>query len=235
MSKNKKNKYSLSVIIPMINEIKSLTKTIKIINKIKCKKEYLIIISKKLTDLKMQKKLNTLKRKYSNFYVHFQREKFVGGAIKKGIKVSKLTHIAIMAADLETNPSDLKKMVLKSQNNLKIIISGDRWLNKKSFIKYSYIKLILNFIAQKIIRLIYKVKIYDFTFAYRVYPSACLKKINIQELRHGFALETILKPIKLGYGVINFPTKWKARTEGNPTSSILTYYSFLKVLLKNIF
>ena len=59
-------------------------------------------------------------------------------------------------------------------------------------------------------------------------------EITIDELRHGFALELILKPIKLGYKVINFPTKWRARTEGNPTSSLLTYYSFLKVLIKNL-
>ena len=93
-----------------------------------------------------------------------------------------------------------------SKYNLKAIISGDRWLNKNSFKKYSFVKLILNFLAQKIISLFYNVNLRDFTFAYRIYPKAALSKITIDELRHGFALELILKPIKLGYKVINFPT-----------------------------
>jgi glycosyltransferase involved in cell wall biosynthesis len=234
MAKNKLPHYSLSIIIPMINEINSLKKTIEIIDKIKCKKEYNIIISKKLTSKNTLLELNKLKKKYSNLFVYIQKKKFVGGAVAKGIEKSKYTYIAIMAADMETNPCDLKKMVQISKHNLNKIITGDRWLNKNSFKKYSFIKLILNFLAQKIISQFYKVNIKDFTFAYRIYPKKALSKIVIDELRHGFALELILKPIKLGYKVINFPTKWRARTEGNPTSSLLTYYSFLKVLIKNL-
>ena len=234
MAKNKLLNYSVSIIIPMINEINSLKKTMEIISKIRCKKEYNIIVSKKLTSKDTFLELNILKKKYSNFYVYIQKKKFVGGAIAKGIEKSKNTHIAIMAADMETNPHDLKKMVKISKHNLKTIISGDRWLNKNSFKQYSFVKLILNFLAQKIISIFYNVSLKDFTFAYRIYPKVALSKITIDELRHGFALELILKPIKLGYKVINFPTKWRARTEGNPTSSLLTYYSFLKVLIKNL-
>ena len=235
MTKIKFQSYSLSIIIPMINEINSLKKTIKILNPIKCKKEYLIIVSKKLTSKKILIELKKIKKKYSNFFIFFQSKKFIGGAIIKGIQKSKNNHIAIMAADMETNPSDLKKMVSISKLNLNSIISGDRWIYKDSFKKYNYLKLIGNYIAQKVIKLIYRTAINDFTFAYRIYPRKILSKFEISELRHGFALETILKPIKLGYKVINFPTKWKARTEGAPTSSIFTYYSFLKVLIKNIF
>ena len=47
-----------------------------------------------------------------------------------------------MAADLETNPYDLKKMVNLSNSNPESIISGDRWLSKSSFKRYSFIKLI---------------------------------------------------------------------------------------------
>jgi len=235
MPKNNLNSYSLSIIIPMINEIKSLKKTLQILNLIKCKKEYLIIISKKLTTKKNQSELKKLNKKYSNFFTFYQKKKFVGGAIIKGIQKAKNSHIAIMAADMETNPYDLKKMVSISKLNLNAIISGDRWIHKDSFKKYNFLKLAANYLAQKIIRLIFKTTINDFTFAYRIYPQKILLKFQISELRHGFALEMIIKPIKLGYRVINFPTKWKERNEGVATSSIFNYYSFLKVLIKNLF
>ena len=59
--------YSLSIILPFIDEINSLKKTINIINKQnKENKEFLIIISSKKTPTKMVKKLNSLLA--NNFY-----------------------------------------------------------------------------------------------------------------------------------------------------------------------
>ena len=43
-----KKSYSVSIILPILNEINSLKKTIKILEKIKVKKEYLIIFSNNL-------------------------------------------------------------------------------------------------------------------------------------------------------------------------------------------
>ena len=51
--------YSLSIILPFIDELNSLKKTINIINKQnKENKEFLIIISSKKTPTEMVKKLN---------------------------------------------------------------------------------------------------------------------------------------------------------------------------------
>ena len=74
MSKNNLQSYSLSIIIPMVNEIKSLKKTLKILSLIKCKKEYLIIISKKLTTKNNQLELKNLNKKYFNLFTFFQKK-----------------------------------------------------------------------------------------------------------------------------------------------------------------
>ena len=225
--------YFISIIIPMIDEINSLNKTLKILNKIKCKKEYLIILSKVKTPKKIIQTLNLMKRKKKiNFY--YQKEKFVGGAIKTGISKSKGSHIAIMAADLETNPSDLSKMINISKKNKSMIVSADRWINNKSFTNYGFIKLIFNKLAQIFLKVLYKINILDFTFAYRIYPRRALLENQITELKHGFALEILLKPVKKGYGVISFPSKWKARVEGKSNANYKVYLSFLKVLLVNL-
>jgi hypothetical protein len=224
--------YSISIIIPMIDEINSLEKTLKILNKIKCKKEYLIIISKNKTPKKVIDKLMIMKKKkYLKFY--YQKEKFVGGAIKTGISKANSSHIAIMAADLETNPEDLSKMIKISKKNKNMIISADRWMNNKSFSDYGIIKLIFNKLAQIILKFLYGINISDFTFAYRIYPKKALLENKITELKHGFALEILLKPVKKGYKVISFSSKWKARVEGKSNSNFIIYFSFLKVLITN--
>ena len=42
-------KYSISIILPILNEINSLKKTLSVLDRIKVDKEYLVIYSNKLT------------------------------------------------------------------------------------------------------------------------------------------------------------------------------------------
>ena len=139
-----------------------------------------------------------------------------------------------MASDLETNPKDLKKLILSSNKNKEMIIVGDRWMKKNNFINYSKLKLFLNYFSQKLIKFFFNTNIQDFTFAYRVYPIREIKRLKIEELKHGFALEILLKPLINGAEVLKVPAKWVARNEGLPTNSILNYFSFIKVLIKSI-
>lgn len=227
-------KYSISIILPVLNEIKSLTKTIKIINKINVEKEFIVIFSKNLTEKKVKKHIYSLKKRYKNFNCYGQLRPFVGGAIDLGIIKAQKRFIAIMASDMETNPYELNKMINISFKNPKKIISADRWINQKSFKGYGVIKFLANFMFQKLLKFFFNYKILDFTFAYRIYPKNALKGYKIKELRHGFALEILLVPIKKGFKIITTPAKWRKRVEGSSSITINSYISYLKVLWRNI-
>ena len=226
--------YSVSIILPILNEINSLKKTLKILDKINVRKEYLIIYSNKLTEAKVKKEIIKLKTKYKNMRSKPQQRSFVGGAIDLGIKLAKKNYIVIMASDLETNPHELKNMIKVSKKNPKYIISADRWIGQKGFSNYGMIKFLANFFFQKIIRILFRYEILDFTFAYRLYPKKALKGYKIKELRHGFALEILLNPVRKGFKVITLPAKWKKRIEGSSSITINSYFSYLRVLFRNI-
>ena len=230
----KRNKFSISIILPFLNEINSLKKTIVILEKIEFPKEYIIIYSNELTHKKNKLELKKLKKSFKNFRCFSQSKPFVGGAIDIGIKKSKLEFIAIMASDLETNPNELIKLIRISLKNPNSIISADRWLSQKGFSNYGVIKYFANFFFQKLIKLFFKYEILDFTFAYRIYPRKILKNLPITELRHGFALELLLKPMRMGYNIITIPATWRKRVEGTSSISIKSYLSYLKVLFKNL-
>ena len=230
---DKKN-YTISILLPFLNEINSLKKTILLLEKIKLKKEYIVIYSKSLTLEDNKLELKNLKRLYPNLRYFSQVKPFVGGAIDLGIKKSKLNFITIMASDLETNPNELSNMVDISKKNPRAIISADRWKGKKSFSNYGVIKFLANFFFQKLIKIFFKIEVLDFTFAYRIYPKNILKDIKLSELRHGFALELLLKPIKKGHKVITIPAKWKKRVEGSSSITVRSYLSYLKVLYNNL-
>jgi len=234
MIKLDKKKYTISILLPFLNEINSLKKTILLLEKIKLKKEYIVIYSKSLTLENNKLELKNLKRLYPNLRYFSQVKPFVGGAIDLGIKKSKLNFITIMASDLETNPNELSNMVDISKKNPRAIISADRWKGKKSFSNYGVIKFLANFFFQKLIKIFFKIEVLDFTFAYRIYPKNILKDIKLSELRHGFALELLLKPIKKGHKVITIPAKWKKRVEGSSSITVRSYLSYLKVLYNNL-
>ena len=149
-----------------------------------------------------------------------------------GIKKCTKQYIVIMASDLETNPYELKKMIKTSQKFPDSIISADRWVSGGKFKNYGLLKFLANFTFQKLLKLFYKNEILDFTFAYRVYPHKALKKNKFYELRHGFALEMLLAPIKHGYKVITVASTWKSRSEGSSSITLLSYISYLRVLFK---
>jgi len=224
--------YSISIILPILNEINSLKKTLSILNKIKVDKEFIVIYSEKLTKNSIKDEIKSLKKKYKNFRCFKQIRPFVGGAIDLGIIKAKKKHIALMASDMETNPYELKNMINVSSKNNNSIISADRWISSKGFSDYGVIKFLANFIFQKLLKIFFNYKILDFTFAYRVYPRNALKKHRIKELRHGFALETLLAPMKKGFSVITLPAKWKKRVEGNSSITIESYISYLRVFFR---
>ena len=230
----KKDKFSISIILPFLNEINSLKKTIAILEKIKFKKEYIVIFSNKLTIKKNKLELQKLKKSFKNLRYFNQLKPYVGGAIDLGIKKSKLKFIAIMASDLETNPNELMRMIKISIKNPTSIISADRWLSQRGFSNYGVIKYLANFFFQRLIKFFFKYEILDFTFAYRIYPSKILKNLILTEFRHGFALELLLKPIKMGCDIITIPATWRKRVEGTSSISIKSYFSYLKVLFNNI-
>ena len=75
--------YSLSIILPFIDEINSLKKTINIINKQnKENKEFLIIISSKKTPTKIVKKLKKLIKK-NNIKIFYQKNLLSEVLLKK--------------------------------------------------------------------------------------------------------------------------------------------------------
>ena len=225
-------KYSISIILPILNEINSLKKTLQILDKIRVDKEFIVIYSNKLTQDSVKDELHTLKKKYKNLKCLKQIRPFVGGAIDLGIRNTKKNYIALMASDMETNPYELKNMINVSFKNNNSIISADRWISNKGFSDYGLIKFLANFTFQKLLKIFFNYKILDFTFAYRIYPKNALKNHRIKELRHGFALETLLAPMKNGFNVITLPARWKKRVEGSSSITIKAYLSYLKVFFR---
>ena len=228
------NNYSISIILPVINETYSLSQTVEIIVKENISiKEIIIITSKEKTTKNSFKIIRDLEKKYKDIIKHFYQDlPFIGGAIIKGFQMCKASHVVMMASDLETNPEDIKKMIALSNKYINSIITASRWKNMSSFKNYNLVKLFLNFIFQNLMKLIFMSKLSDMTYGYRLFPSKLVKSINWQEKKHPFLLETILLPLKLNTDIIEIESKWKSRSEGESQNSFFANFMYFKTAFR---
>lgn len=231
---SKLNSYSISIILPVINETYSLVKTVEIILKEnESIKEIIIVTSKIKTTKKSFEIIRVLEKKYKNIIIHYHQElPFIGGAIIRGFQVCNSSHVIMMASDLETDPEDVKKMIILSKKNLKSLITASRWKNFKSFENYNLIKLLLNYIFQNLLKLIFMSKLTDMTYGYRLFPTKLVKSISWQEIKHPFLLETILLPLKLNIDIIELQSKWKSRSEGESQNSFFANFMYFKTAFR---
>lgn len=229
---------SVSIIIPALNETFSFIQTVQIILD-ECESddisEFIAVICDRTTQ-ECRDAIRNAESIAKNAHVEFrileQKRPFAGGAYQDGIDAAEGSHLLIMSADLETDPHTVKDFVALAKQCPDDMITASRWLKGGSFEGYSKIKFVLNFFFQKIFSSFYGVKLTDITFGFRLAPSDLFKKINWEELKHPFFLETALKPICLGVKIHEIPSAWAARQEGESQNSLLQTFKYLRIAFK---
>lgn len=223
----------VSILLPAMDETYSLEQTVDIIYQtcdISDIKEFIIILcdrTSKACRCSAEKLVDKYNDKVS-IYIHNQQKPFVGGAVQEGFELAKGSHVVLMSTDLETDPHLVSQFIVLAQKNPDKIITASRWTSGGGFKDYNKVKLICNMIFERTIAIFFGVKLTDVTYAFRIFPSEVVKRINWEETKHPFFLETALKPIRLEIGFIEIPAQWKARTEGTSKNSFFANFKYFK-------
>jgi len=198
---------SLSAVLPTLDETHSLTHTIEcLVGDLRDDLAQIIIIVCDRTTETALEHANSAVEKYPDLVsIHWQDKPFFGGAILKAFEVSVGSHTILMAPDLETKPEDAPVLVAAAKANPDAVINASRWAGG-GFEGYSKVKLLVNWVFQKIFAVLYGVALADMTFGYRILPTYLTKTMNWEESRHPFVLETIVKPLRLAVRAVEVPT-----------------------------
>ena len=219
---------TVSVILPVIDETDSLRETVEILMAENSKdiSEILIVVCDKTKPTSLAA-AETLRGRWPDLIqVRSQLRPFLGGAMRDAFEWATGSHVLMMASDLETEPRTVKELIASTRQDIDIV-TATRWSSKGGFRGYDPLKYLLNWIFQAVLRLLYGSTLSDFTFGFRIFRARWVKTSQWTELRHPFLLETILKPLRLGAHVVEIPTTWKARVEGeshNPFSQNFVYF-----------
>ena len=234
-----KNTYTgTTVLLPAMDETYSLTQTVDTIVDTVGEPDLteIIILLCDRTTVKSRETAKELVEKYKgriSIYIHDQKLPFVGGAIREGINLAKGSHVIMMSSDLETDPFLVQTFIAYAKRYPTRIITASRWLTGGGFKGYNKIKLVCNMIFEKIIAMLFLTRLSDLTYAYRIFPTNLMQKIEWEELKHPFFLETALKPLRLGVHFIEVPAFWEARSEGVSQNSFFANFMYFKTAWHN--
>jgi hypothetical protein len=224
---------SLSVVLPVMNETTSLEATVdRLVAELGTDLgELIVVLSPRTTDESRETVARLAQRCAVPLRVHTQSLPYLGGALREAFDLAACSHVVMMASDLETDPATVGAMVDESRDHPDAIVTASRWSGTRRgrFEGYDPLKLVLNSVFQLLVRLLYRCRLSDATYGFRLFPTLVVQNLRWRELRHAFLLETILKPLRLGVPVIEVPTSWRARVEGRSSNTFAHNFTYAKV------
>jgi glycosyltransferase involved in cell wall biosynthesis len=225
---------SVTVVLPVINETYSLVQTAEAILAASRAdlRELLIVVADKTTPESMSEIRGLAERLGDLVVVHRQSLKFLGGAMREAFDLARGSHTIMMASDLETDPALVPRLIEIARQRPEAIGTVTRWREGGGFKDYNLVKLLANWVFQKVFSLLYWSPLSDMTYAYRIFPTRLVQAIRWEELRHPFLFETLIKPLRLGAPVVEIPGVWRARTEGESQNTFARNFEYFRIGLR---
>ena len=126
---------STSIIITVYSETFSLEETIERL--LKLDRDYIleiILVVHPNSSNESKSICQKLTTQYDFIKIHYQKKiPGIGWAIQEGMALAKGEYLAILAADLETEPEAIDRMMIKFEETGCDVVVGNRWLKGGGF------------------------------------------------------------------------------------------------------
>lgn len=225
---------NISFVVTVLDETDSLMTTVEAILRLAGDDvlEVLIVTAPRTTP-SSRSVISTLMDRHRGYIrVHEQQLPFLGGALQEAFRQARGDYIMVMASDLETDPAAIPQFITTMKTGDWDIVAGSRWVKGGGFEGYNPLKLCLNFVFQNLFRVLYRTRLTDLTFGFRLYRRSVLEGIAWEELRHPFLLECLIKPLRRGARAAEVPCCWRQRVEGASTNTFLQTLHYLRTAVK---
>jgi glycosyltransferase involved in cell wall biosynthesis len=200
----------LSIIIPVFNEEKTVKKTLARVASLKMRgwNKEIIVINDGSNDqtgpriLEFRAKVNSLK------IIRHRKNLGKGTAIKTGLKKAKGDAVIVQDADLEYNPSEIKKLLAKYSPNQVVFGSRNIQKTRQGYQAYVWGDKFLTFL----VNLFFGTKLTDVFTCYKLLPSKIFKSIPIESRGFEFEMELTVKLLHQDVKINEVPISYIPRT-----------------------
>lgn len=203
------NKISLSVIIPVYNEEKTVLKLLNNLSVIVnyCKTE-IIVINDGSTD--STKKILSENNTYYNKLINLEKNRGKGKAVIEGLKVASSDYIVFQDADLEYSPDDLILFVDKILTKEADLILGSRFIGNQRSVLHFWHMLGNKFITA-IFNLLNNTTFSDIYCCYMLYKRDNLNVGKLKSFRWGQHAEILTYVVKKSKKIFEIGVNYDAR------------------------
>ncbi|MFH1751745.1 MAG: glycosyltransferase family 2 protein [archaeon] len=199
----------LSIIIPVFNEKQTIKEILEKVNKVKLSKieKEIIIVDDYSTD-GTREELKNLKNLYSKIDFHeFNQGK--GAAIRTALKLVSGDFVLIQDADLEYNPEDYKKLLVKVEKDNARVVYGSRFLGERD--KMSGLHGFGNKFLTVFTNALFGAKLTDMETCYKLVKTDLIKSLDLKAKRFDFEPEITAKLLKRKEKIIEVPISYAGR------------------------
>jgi dolichol-phosphate mannosyltransferase len=208
----------LSVVIPAHNEESSIADTVLSLNKIlnNCNIPHEIVVINDNSKDQTVSVLNDLKKSISSL-VYFSNDgpNGFGYAVRFGLERFTGDCVAIFMADMSDDPEDLVRFYRKMVDDNLDCVFGSRFMRGGKVIDYPFHKLIINRIANNLIKIFIGTRYNDSTNAFKLYKKETIRGLKPFLAPHfNLTIELSLKSIVRGYSYAVLPNSWRNRKTG---------------------
>ena len=204
----------LSIIIPIFNEEKFLSKLLELVlnQKLNVTKEIIAVDDCSIDQ--SREILENYKHKIDHIIYH-DKNSGKGAAIQSALKVSTGDIIIIQDADLEYDPNDYQKLINPILAGKTKVVYGSRVLNKKRYSESSFTSLFRVF-ANHVLTIFSNIlndqNLTDAHTCYKVFHKDVLKEIKLKEKGFSFCPEITTKISNLNIDIYEVPISYSGRS-----------------------
>jgi dolichol-phosphate mannosyltransferase len=226
----------LSIVVTVYSETSSIDETVKILLRLDRGyiQEILLLVSPQASEETFAICRRWVEREPRVRIVLQKNNPGIGWAYREGMEAAKGNYVALMAADLETEPAAVDRMVQKVVETGCDEVIANRWLPGGGFTNYDPLKLVLNWIFQRAFRVFFWTRIGDFTFGLKLLSKEVVDAVEWEGTMHEICIETTVKPLKEGFRLEQVPTVWVGRREGHSVNTFFKNFRYVKLGLKTL-
>jgi glycosyltransferase involved in cell wall biosynthesis len=225
---------TLSIIIPVFNERKTIEELLKRVKSVilpKGIKKEIIIVDDSSKD-GSRKKLHQLEaKKFPARFFYHSVNKGKGAAVRTGLENSTGDFIVIQDADLEYDPNDLVKLLRPILDGKAEVVYGSRFTGEHRNMFFWH--MLGNKFLSLVTNLLYNTTLSDMEVCYKLFTKKALRGVRLTENRWGFDPEITAKVLKRGHRIYEVPISYTGREfEQGKKISWKDGFHILYVLLK---